>query len=423
MTKLFALVDCNNFYASCERVFNPSLKDKPIVVLSNNDGCVIARSNEAKAIGIKMGEPIFKCQGLVDRHKVFVYSANFVLYGDISRRVMNTLSSFSSEMEIYSIDEAFLSLDGFENFDLDQYALKIRQKIKRDTGLPVSVGIAPTKTLAKIANRFAKKHTPTGGVFCLIKEDEINRWLEKTAVEDIWGIGFEKAIVLKRNGIENALQLKQAKDDWIKKHLTVVSLKTVLELRGIACFGLDETTPDKKAIGTSRTFGREVNSFGELQEAVAAYIAKSAQKLRAQSSVCGYIQVFAASNPFKGEKYYSNAAGIDITPPSADTATLIRASQGLLKLIFRPQISYKRAGVLLMALEPQNTAQQYLFDQPYQDSRRQTLMKTVDAFNRSTNHGKIFWAAEGMDKPWYMKQSNKSKRFTTRWDEILEIKI
>ncbi len=423
MDKIFALVDCNNFYASCERIFNPSLKDKPVVVLSNNDGCVIARSNEAKAIGIGMGEPIFKCRGLVARHNVQVYSANFVLYGDMSRRVMDTLATFAPDMEIYSIDEAFLSLDGFKGADLYQYVLGIREKVKRDTGLPVSVGLAPTKTLAKIANRIAKKHAPAGGVFCLLKEDEIDRWLEQTAVEDIWGIGFEKAAALKRNGIKNALQLKQAPDLWIKKNLTVVSLKTVWELRGISCLPLQETAPDKKAIGTSRTFGREVASLDELQEAVAAYVAKSAEKLRLQGSVCGYIQVFVASNPFKGEKHYSNAAGIDVTPPSAYTPALVKASQGLLRLIFRPGVSYKRAGVLLMAIQPQNAPQQDLFDEPYQDSRRQRLMKTVDIFNRSANHGKIFWAAEGVAKPWFMKQSRKSKRFTTRWDELLEVRV
>jgi len=393
------------------------------VVLSNNDGCVIARSNEAKAIGIEMGIPIFKCQSLVSKYQVQVFSANFPLYGDLSGRVMNTLAQFSPNLEIYSIDESFLSLDGFENRNLYEYAQIIRKTVKRNTGIPISIGIAPTKTLAKIANRIAKKSAAPAaeGVFCFLDQKHIDSWLEKTEVENIWGIGSEKALFLKRHGIENALQLKMVPDAWIKKKLTVITLKTVWELRGVSCLPLEEVVPDKKAIGVSRTFGHETHSFDELQEAVSAYIARATEKLRRQNSVCSHIQVYIATNPFKGDTRYSNASGCDLTPPSAYTPHLIDLAGSLLKGIYRSEFSYKRAGVLLTGLQAEETKQEFLFDEPYQDSKRQHLMKILDSYNSNTNSGKILFAAEGVSKPWFMKQSRRSQRFTSRWDEILTI--
>ncbi len=421
MKKIYALCDCNNFYVSCERLFCPSLNNKPVVVLSNNDGCIIARSNEAKAIGIAMGEPIFKVQDLVKKHQVQVYSANFCLYGDLSRRVMSTLSQFSPNMEVYSVDESFLSLDGFANHNLFDYAKTIRQTVRRNIGLPISIGIASTKTLAKIANRIAKK-SAADGVFCFLDHQHIDSCLEKTAVENVWGIGPGKSEVLKRHGIENALQLKQAQDSWIKKNLTVISLKTVWELRGISCLPLEEVAPDKKAIGVSRTFGHDTHSFAELREAISAYIARAAKKLRSQNSVCGHIQVYIATNPFKGPTKYSNAAGMDLTPPCAYTPRLIELAGQLLRCIYKSEYTYKRAGVLLTGLEAESSVQEFLFDEHYQDSRRQQLMKVMDRYNSNTNFGKMFWAAEGITKPWFMKQAHKSQRYTTRWSEILTVK-
>jgi len=421
MSKLFALADCNNFYASCERVFNPSLRGKPVVVLSNNDGCVIARSNEAKAVGIEMGIPIFKCQDLVARHNVQVLSANFVLYGCMSDRVMNTLAQYTSALDIYSIDEAFLELNGL-NEDPYKYIQSIRERVRRDTGMPISIGIASTKTLAKLANLIAKKHCPEG-VFCLIEQKGIDHWLEKTLVGQVWGIGAQKTEWLKRQGIENALQLRNMPDEWIKKNLTVVSLKTVWELRGTSCLPLEDIQPDKKAIGTSRTFGCEVSSLEDVSEAIAAYIGKAAEKLREQKSVCGYVQVFLETNRFKEGRFYSNSAGVDITPPTAHTPELITAAKKLVERVYRPGYHYKRAGVLLTNLQQEATPQEYLFDEIYHNSRSQRLMKIVDGYNRTANHGKIFMAAEGVHQPWYMKQAHRSKRFTTRWDELLEIAI
>jgi DNA polymerase V len=420
MPKLFALLDCNNFFASCERVFNPALRNKPVVVLSNNDGCVIARSNEAKSVGIGMGEPFFKCRDRLVQHKVFVYSANFVLYGDISGRVMQTAAQFTPELEIYSIDEAFLHLE--KNSDPYDFVKFVRESVRRDTGMPVSIGVAATKTLSKMANHIAKNNS-VEGVFCLLEEKEIDRWLEKTPVEAIWGIGHQKADFLKRHGIENALQLKALPDVWIKKHLTVISLKTVWELRGIACLESQDNREDKKGISTSRTFGQDVSGLDQLSEAVAAYIANACEKLRDQQSVCGYVQVHIMTNRFKQDRYYANAGGTNLSPPTAYTPDLIAAAKHVLKGIYRPGYRYKKAGVVLSNLQPQSETQGFLFDPVYHNSRKQKLMDAVDRFNDRVNKGKIFMASQGIATSWDAKHSYQSKRFTTRWDELLEIKI
>ncbi len=422
MNKIFALVDCNSFYVSCEKVFNPAVRNKPVVVLSNNDGCAISRSHEAKAIGIAMGAPIFKCQDLVQRHGVEVFSANFVLYGDMSNRVMSVLAQFTPNLEIYSIDEAFLSLRGLEHCGLQTVGRTIRAGVKQQTGIPVSVGIAPTKTLSKVANHYAKDHPETKGVFCLMDEDKINHYLSQTPVNAIWGIGREKALFLNRNGMSNAFELKNAPDEWIKKHLTIVTLRTVWELRGISCLALEEAGPNKKAIATTRTFGYEVSCMEEMAEAVSAYISRSAQKLRRQKSLAGYVQVYVETNPFKDTPYYRNSAGIVIDPPTAYTPRLIEGAKELLKRIYRDGLRYKSCGVILMNLSPQSNEQNYLFEEKYQGSRRQRLMEVMDRYNRQANSGKLFLAAEGLGKPWYMKQARKSRRFTTRWDELLEVK-
>lgn len=423
MNKVFALVDCNSFYVSCERVFNPSVKNKPVVVLSNNDGCAISRSSEAKAIGIAMGAPIFKCRQLVQKHGVEIFSANFVLYGDMSNRVMAVLRQFTPNLEVYSIDEAFLLLDGFESRGLEDYGRKMRADVYQQTGLPVSIGLAPTKTLAKIANHYAKDHPETGGVFCLMTEADINYYLAKTPVKEVWGIGKEKAIFLERNGIQNALELKNAPDEWVKKHLTIVTLRTVWELRGIACLSLEESSPDKKVIATTRTFGYEVSGIDEMQEAVAAYVSRSAEKLRRQKSLAGYIQVYVETNPFKDTPYYRNSAGIEVDPPTAYTPVLIEAANKVLKRIYRVGLRYKSCGVFLMNLCKESGEQEDLFNEPYQGSPRKRLMEIMDCHNRESNSGKLFLAAEGLGKPWFMKQAHKSKRFTTRWDELLEVEI
>ena len=419
MPKLFALLDCNNFFVSCERVFDPSLRNKPVVVLSNNDGCVIARSNEAKAIGVPMGAPFFKCQELLERQKVAVFSANFPLYGDLSGRVMQTASEFTSELEIYSIDEAFLHLDNMA--DPYDYIKSVRETIRQNTGMPVSIGVAATKTLAKAANHMAKKHA-TEGVFCLQDQKTIDHWLGQTPVEEIWGIGHSKADFLKRQGILTALQLRDMPDAWIKQKLTIMSLKTVWELRGIPCLESQDNAIDKRAITTSRTFAKEVTGLEELSEPIAAYIANASEKLRSQRSVCGYVQVYMTTNRFKQEKYYANAAGIDLTPPTAYTPDLIAIAHKLIKSIYKPGYGYKKEGVVLSNLQPQTATQDFLFEPTYNSSRKQKLMGIMDRWNNRRNTAKVFIAAEGMGQDWY-NEAYKSKRFTTRWDELLEINI
>lgn len=421
--KIFALVDCNSFYVSCERVFDPAVRCKPVVVLSNNDGCAISRSNEAKAAGIAMGAPIFKCQDIVQKHGVKVFSANFVLYGDMSGRVMSVLSQFTPNMEIYSIDEAFLSLSGFERRGLEPYARDIRARVRQLTGIPTSVGVAPTKTLAKIANHYAKDHPETGGVFCLTDENMTRSVLAQTPAGEVWGIGREKAQFLERHGVNTALELMNAPDEWVKKYLTIVTLRTVWELRGVSCLTLEETAPDKKAIATTRTFGYEVFRREEVEEAVSAYASRSAEKLRRQNSVAGFLQVFVETNPFKNTPYYRNSAGTSIHPLSADTPTLIGAAKRALDRIYREGLRYKSCGVILSDLCPQTNEQEYLFEEKYQGSRRQRLMDVMDRYNRTTDSGKLFIASEGAGKPWFMKQAHRSRRFTTRWDELLTIDI
>jgi DNA polymerase V len=416
--KLFALLDCNNFFVSCERVFNPALKNKPVVVLSNNDGCIVSRSNEAKALGIPMGAPFFKCRDLIERHRVAVYSANFALYGDLSARVMQTAAQFTDELEIYSIDEAFLHLGEMKGSL--EYASRIRETLKKNVGMPVSIGVAPTKTLAKLANHIAKKMTQEG-VYALIDPSNTDEWLKKIPVEEIWGIGRQKAEFLKRQGVDTAFQLKNMPDEWIRKNLTVISLKTVWELRGTPCLESQDNDLDKKGITTSRTFAREVFDLKELNEPIASYIANAAEKLRSQNSVCGYLQVYLMTNRFK-EGFYANSAGKYLSPPTAYTPDLILAAQQLLKSIFRSGCGYKKAGVILSHLTPAAQGQEFLFDESYHQSRKQRLMQVMDRWNDRQNTAKVFLAAEGMGKDWY-NEAHRSKRFTSRWDELLEINI
>lgn len=370
-----------------------------------------------------MGAPIFKCQELVKKYDIKVFSANFVLYGDMSARVMSTLSQFTPNLEVYSIDEAFLSLEEFEHCGLEDYSRQIRSNVYKQTGIPVSIGVAPTKTLAKVANHYAKDHAETNGVFCLMDAKKIDYYLAQTPVGEIWGIGREKAVFLERNGINNAFDLKNAPDEWVKKHLTIVTLRTVWELRGISCLSLEEVQPNKKAIATTRTFGYEVSRLDEVEEAVSAYVSRSAEKLRRQKSLAGHLQVFIETNPFKDTPYYRNSAGVEVSPPTAYTPGLIDVAKGLLKRIYRDGLRYKACGVILMNLTRQANEQDYLFDEKYQGSSRQRLMDVMDTYNRQANSGKLFLASEGLGKPWFMKQAHKSKRFTTRWDELLEINV
>lgn len=399
--KLIALLDCNNFYASCEAIFNPKLIGKPVVILSNNDGCVIARSNEAKALGIAMGAPAFLYKELFNKHNVYTLSSNFALYGDLSNRVMKIIAHFGLPMEIYSIDECFIQLPSVE------LALEIQQKIKKWIGIPTSIGIAYTKTLAKIANHKAKKTGQIESFFC---ETEINSYLKQLPVEEIWGVGKRKATTLKSNGIYQALSLKQANLHWIRKLLTVATEKTVLELRGIQAISLEELSPTPKSIVSSRSFGSEVKDSSSLTEAVVTFCAKAATKLRKQQLKTSYMAVFT--------NHFYEQCLLEI--PSNDTPFLIKTASKLANKGFQNGIAYKKAGIMLAHFIPETVEQNDLFNSC-------TSFKGLDVFEKiNAKFGKntMRFASEGsLNAPWKSKQNKKSPCYTTKWEDLLEIQI
>lgn len=414
---LFFLVDCNSFFVSCERVFNPKLLGKPVVVLSSNDGCVVARSKEAKLLGIPMGAPAFEYQKLFKDRGVFVYSSNFTLYGDISERVMEVLQQFSPDFEIYSIDEAFLMIAAEDPLSI---AREIRQRVLRWTGIPVSVGIAPTKTLAKVANHVAKKEEKHGGVYLLQDPKEIDQTLANFPLGDIWGIGHNLSRRLKGQGIHTPLQLKNSADSWIQKCYSVVLLKTALELRGISCLPLDEVEESNKSITCSRSFGTPVTTLNQLEEAISNYIAKAAEKLRRQELCASYITVYLTTSPFI-ENPYSNSASISLPEATDYTPHLITLAKKGIQAIFKEGYSYKKVGVILNDLSSKSSHQPDLFCEPTPD--RSKAMDVLDQINEAYGRNALQFAAEGIEKPWKMRRSHTSARFSTHWKELLTVRI
>lgn len=421
-----ALVDCNNFYASCERVFQPQLEGKAVVVLSNNDGCIIARSNEAKALGIKMGDPFFKIEPFLRRAGVRYFSSNYSLYGDMSQRVMNVLAQFSPELEVYSIDEAFLNLTGvlrrseWKADALSDYGRRIQATVRQWTGIPVSVGIAETKTLAKIANRLAKRSKTLQGVFDLRREPGRDAILEAVDVGDVWGIGSRYAHRLRQRGIVNARQLRDADETWIQKEMAmgVVGMRLVLELRGVPCLPLDLSPGPKKGIACSRSFGKPVVLLSELRAATAAYVSRAAEKLRGQNSLCKTMSVYVMTNPFKNEPQYYNSALIRFPTPTADTPEMIRYALKALEAIFKPGYRYKKTAVALLELVPGSVYQPSLFDGKDR-ARSARLMKTVDRINARMGAGSLHYAAAGCRlEHWRMRRSHTSPAYTTRWQDL-----
>lgn len=416
---IFALLDCNNFYASCERAFNPKLRDKPIVVLSNNDGCVIARSNEAKALGIPMGAPAFKFQSLFKKHGVHIFSSNFALYGDMSRRVMDTASRFTPDMEIYSIDEAFLRLERMHDHPLD-LARSIRATVLQWTGIPVSIGIGPTKTLAKIANRVAKKQPEHGGTFSLVDYPDWDRILAGIEIEDVWGIGRQYSKKLRDFGIRNALQFSRLDRDWVRKHMTVGGLHTLLELLGIPCIPLDQTVAMPKSIVCSRSFAQVVTDKDKLAELISGYAARAGERLRGQGCVAGQLQLFVLTDRFRLDKpQYSNAATVSLASPSSHAPELIRAARMALERIFKPGHEYRKAGVMLFGIEKKQGRRLNLFEpSPRERARSKALMETLDRINARWGAMTMRMAAEGTEKRWMMRQAHLSPRYTTDWKEL-----
>ena len=404
-----ALVDCNSFYCSCEAVFRPDLRGRAVVVLSNNDGCVVARNNEAKAIGIPMGEPLFKIQHLVRKHKIAVFSSNYTLYGDMSRRVMEVIGQFSPEVEIYSIDECFLTLPDEDAFAVSQ---NVRQTVKQWTGIPVSVGIGPTKTLAKVANRLAKK----SGVYHIRPDDSV---LESIAVGDVWGIGSASAQKLKRKGIQNAAQLRDADDRWIMKELTVVGLKLVREFRGESCLSLELIREPKKGMCVSRSFGNPITTIEEMKQAVATHTARMGEKLRKQHSLAGVLQVFFHTNPFSQAPQCYRSAVCRPSVPSSATAELIRCATDAVERTFREGFRYKKAGVIVAEIVNDDARQQNLFARPdwIRDDR---VSSAMDRINHAFGARSIQFASEGLQPKWATRFDHRSPQYTTQWDELLE---
>ena len=421
-TNIVALVDCNNFYVSCERVFDPSLEGKPVAVLSNNDGCIVSRSNEIKAMNIPMGAPGFKHEARILKHGGTLLSSNYALYGDMSRRVMQTLEEFSPEMEIYSIDEAFLNLNGFRQRDLEDYGRRIREKVRKWTGIPVSVGISRTKTLAKIANRFAKRYSGYKGCLVLLDDERIEKALNLTPVAEIWGIGRQYDRFLRQNGILNAWQLRNAPENFIDHYLTSTGHKTVLELQGFACIRMEEAPAPKRSVVCSRSFGRQVEELKDLEEAVSEYVTRAAEKLRAQHSVAQQMMVFLATNRFKEGPQYNNALQIQLSPPSAHTPDLIKIALTMLHELHLPGFQYKKAGVMFSGLISEDDVPLNLLETNYLDDRRHDLIQAVDRLNRKHGRDTVFFASSGTKRDWQMKRARLSPAYTTRWTDLIRTK-
>jgi len=416
----FALIDGNNFYVSCERVFNPMLEGKPVVVLSNNDGCVVARSAEVRALGVTMGAPWFQLRDLARRHGILAYSSNYALYADMSNRMMRVLETYSPQQEIYSIDECFLGFDGFPPAGLAAIGQRIRRQVKQWVGLPVCVGIGATKTLAKLANHCAKKgHAGSEGVcdFGQMQPAELDALFARIDVNEIWGVGRRLTEKLAALGIASVRDLRDADAVSLGERFSVVLQRTVMELRGVSCLALEEIAPAKKQIISSRAFGKYVYTLPELGEAVATYIARAAEKLRQQRSVAGALQVYIRTNPFKPEHpQYQRGLSFALPAPSADTRTLTRAALWGLKHLFKPGYAYQKAGVMLMDLRDAGHDQGQLFSATPPD--RPALMQVIDRANAQWGRGTLRLASEGVGKSWQMRRERVSPAYTTRWEDL-----
>lgn len=415
----FALVDCNNFYVACEKLFRPDLRDKPVVVLSNNDGCIVSRSPEAKALGLKMAMPYFHANALIRRHGVIPFSSNYALYADISNRVMATLEHLAPRIEIYSIDEAFVDCTGIP--DLLGFGQQVRQTVLQWTGIQVCVGMAPTKTLAKLANHAAKQYPATGGVVDLTDRKRQLKLMKLMPVDEVWGVGRRIAAKLCDLGIHTALDLAQANPKNIRRHFSVVLERTLAELNGENCLELDDITAPRQQIISSRSFGHKVTKLARMREAICEYTSIAAEKLRKENQVTKKLSVFIRTSGFEGhDRQYSNQATLTLVTHSSDTRELVARAMQLLEQIWRDGYSYAKGGVMLSDLCPADAAQADLFD-PETKPDNPALMQVIDHINQS-GKGRIFLARQGMRKDWAMKQQFLSPRYTTRWADIPIVK-
>ena len=416
--KIFALIDCNAFYVSCERVFNPKLNNKPVVALSNNDGCIIARSKEAKALGIKMGVPLFKVKDIVERENVIVFSSNYTLYADMSRRVMNIISEFAPSIEVYSIDEAFIELTNM-NVDYESYVRQMRKVILQYTGIPVSIGIASTKTLTKVANHIAKDDESLEGVCSLIQHKNLDQVLEDTNVTDVWGVGRQLSKKLIANGIFNAKLLKNCEDAWVRKMMSINGLKTVSELREISCLDLEETSATRKSCCTTRSFGKPLVNLDDIEQAVTTFARRATERIRGENLTASTVSVFLRTNPFDRNRYYSNSSTTTLSYPTYDTMQIVKTALQLTKIIFRENYKYKKAGVLLSGFYEKGTETKDLFSEARHRSPK--LMSAVDQINERYGSDTIQIATECQIGKWKQKRKNCTQSYTTQLDNVLLI--
>ena len=417
---MYALVDCNNFYASCERVFNPKLRHVPIVVLSNNDGCVIARSNEAKELGIPMGAPAFEYRNVFKEKGVQVFSSNYALYGDMSNRVTTILKKYTPDIEVYSIDESFMKLKGFENYNLTEYCSKIRAEVLQCTLIPTCIGIAPTKALAKVANRIAKKFSELNGVYCIDTDEKRIKALKWLDIEDVWGIGRQISKKLKAKGVNKAYQFTQLPDDYVRKEFSVVGLRLKKELEGVSVLDLEEVA-NKKNIATTRSFDTTYTDKSYLQERISTFAATCAEKLRNQHSTCQIVTIFLNTNRFNEthEQYYRS---INVTIPFATNSSIEiskYAKKGL-DIIFKQGFHYKKAGVIVSGIAPEAEKQFNMFEDEPVHHRK--AMNVIDKLNFKYGCKKVKLGSQALDKTWQMRQDQLSPNYTTNWNEVLEVR-
>ena len=415
--KKIPLVDFNSFYVSCERLFNPKIQYKPVVVLSNNDGCVISRSNEAKALGIRMGEPYFKVKELIKKNNVQIFSSNYALYGDLSRRVMRVLKTFSTNIEIYSIDEAFIDLSFLKEEDVENYGKEIRNKVLKWTGIPTSVGISTTKTLSKVANHIAKKEKT--GVMYLNKN--IDERLKNFPIQDVWGVGKQLSKLYIKNGIENAYQLKFVSNTWVKKSTNVLGSRTAMELRGITCIGLELHEEKRKNCCVSRSFGKRITDLQKLEEAISTYCLNAAEKIRGDDQICRGLTVFIRTSPFnKNRKYYSNSQTVELPIATNNSIELIKYAKKILKNMYKFGYNYQKAGIILSKLKDADKNEVNLLT-PLIDDKSKVLMKAIDDTNNKYGRHAITIASAGIRKGWKMRREHSSKIDTASFDYLPKV--
>lgn len=422
--KIFALVDCNNFYVSCERVFNPKLNNVPVVILSNNDGCIVARSQEAKACGIGMGVPYFKVKDIIKKYNIKVFSSNYTLYGDMSQRIMNTLTKFTPNIEIYSIDEAFLNLNDLGIKDLTKYGKEIRKTILKNVGIPVSVGIARSKTLSKIANEFVKHNTKLEGVFDIVEFPKMDKLLSQVPVHEVWGIGGAYGRMLMSRQILTANDFRNASKGFVQGKMGIIGLRTQMELNGASAIDLEEVLAPKKGIMSSRSFSRYVTSIEEMEEAVSQYCLRACEKLRAQKSSCNSVNVFLQTNQYRlNDLQHSESKTITFPEPTAFTPEVTKYALHLLRRLFKTGYKYIKAGVMLGNIVPETPIQLNAFLGNRNHDKRDNIMKAMDKINSTFGRDTLKIASSGLKQDWAMKRQHISQRYTTNWNELLTINL